>query len=497
MPRNRTEMIPNSYLLMSSLRSVGYSPESAIADIIDNSISACSTEIRLNFIWDEEQSRILVIDNGEGMSREKLIESMRIGSADPAKARGGFDLGRFGMGMKTAAFSLGKKLTVVTKTNNTLSDACWDLDYIANADGKWNLITDDIDSKSVQQSIDILSTVQKGTVVTIEKLDSLVDTTDISKAKSHFYKVLETIENHIQLVFHRFIEEDNLSIIMHDHKVKAWNPFVLSNNATQELAEEKCYHNSSCIVIQPYVLPHKSKFRNESDYEAAAGKKGWNAHQGIYVYRNRRLLAYGTWFGILKKEAPFNLARIRLDIDSSCDFDWKIDIKKSKATPPLYIRDILEQAVMLCTQSSANVYNSRGSYSKGPSVPNLSYVWEQRKNSIGKYSFYINKKHPLFMKIKNALNDQQIETFNAYIALIENYSPVMQSGMIDYLQNTNGNVAVEDSDKQRDLANIKRYIFSFRANEYSDNEILSTLAEMKNYHYLNDEIKALIGEFHD
>lgn len=497
MEHNKTELIPNAYLLLSSLRSVGYSPETAIADIIDNSISAHSSEIKLNFIWDNEQTRIFIIDNGEGMSKEKLVESMRIGSADPATIRDNMDLGRFGMGMKTAAFSLGKKLTVVTKSEGVIADACWDLDYIEKTNGNWDLITDDISNGLVQHSMEILSSVVQGTVVVIEKLDSLIDVTDIKKAQSHFFHVVESIEYHLQLVFHRFIEEDKLSIFMHDHRIVAWNPFVLSNNATQELPEEKCYHDGSCIVIQPYVLPHKSKFKSDSDYEAAEGKKGWNAHQGIYVYRNRRLLVYGTWFGFLKKEAPFDLARIRLDIDSSCDFDWKIDIKKSKATPPLYIRDILEKAVVLCTQASANVYNSRGSYSKGPAVPNLCYVWEQRKNSIGKYSFYLNKKHPLLINIKSGMSEQQVETLNAYLALVENYSPVLQSGMIDYLQNSGGSATVQNIEKQRDLLSIKKYIAVFRTHGYADEEIQSALSEMKNYGYLKEEIVSLIGEHHD
>ena len=85
---------------------MGYNEETAIADIIDNCISAQAHEIKILFDW--EKKRIVISDDGFGMSKKDLIENMRIGSSDPSKIRNKNDLGRFGMGMKTAAFSLGK-----------------------------------------------------------------------------------------------------------------------------------------------------------------------------------------------------------------------------------------------------------------------------------------------------------------------------------------------------------------------------------------------------
>lgn len=112
---DKIELLPDAHLLLSSLRSVGYKSETAISDIIDNCISAHATEIHVDFVWSEEKSCILIYDNGEGMDHETLIASMKIGSADPSMVRNNDDLGRFGMGMKTAAFSLGKKLSVFSK----------------------------------------------------------------------------------------------------------------------------------------------------------------------------------------------------------------------------------------------------------------------------------------------------------------------------------------------------------------------------------------------
>lgn len=158
----KIQSIPEARLLLESLRSVGYNEETAIADIIDNCISAKAHEIKIQFDW--EKKRIVISDDGLGMSSKDLIENMRIGSSDPNQVRDERDLGRFGMGMKTAAFSLGKKLTVVTKSNSTVSNASWDLEQIPSIG--WNLIIrDESEISEFSSQID-----EQGTVVIIENL---------------------------------------------------------------------------------------------------------------------------------------------------------------------------------------------------------------------------------------------------------------------------------------------------------------------------------------
>lgn len=292
----KIQSIPEARLLLESLRSVGYNEETAIADIIDNCISAKAHEIKIQFDW--EKKRIVISDDGLGMSSKDLIENMRIGSSDPNQVRDERDLGRFGMGMKTAAFSLGKKLTVVTKSNSTVSNASWDLEQIPSIG--WNLIIrDESEISEFSSQID-----EQGTVVIIENLDRVIDTDDEKKAKNKFYRIANRTEKHLALTFHRFIEEDCLILELNDIPIKAWNPFIVENSATQELPEESVFSDNGCIkaIIQPYVLPHKTKFASDDDYQLAGGPKGWNYHQGIYVYRNKRLIICGTWFDYIKKE---------------------------------------------------------------------------------------------------------------------------------------------------------------------------------------------------
>ena len=486
----KIQSIPEAKLLLTSLRSVGYNEETAIADIIDNCISAQAHKIKIQFDWGKK--RIVISDDGFGMNKMDLIENMRIGSSDPSKTRAKDDLGRFGMGMKTAAFSLGKKLTVVTKSDSVVSNASWDLDQIPEIG--WNLIIRDeseISEFSSQMG-------EHGTFVIIESLDRVIDIDDEKKAKNKFYRIASKTEKHLALIFHRFIEEDNLILELNGMLIKAWDPFILENTATQELPEESIFSNdgSAEVTIQPYVLPHKTKFASDDDYQTAGGPKGWNYHQGIYVYRNRRLIICGTWFDYIKKEPAYNLARIKIDITSASDEDWKIDIKKSTASLPSYVRESVEREIDLCTETSARVYNSRGSYSKSNvSAPNLDYVWEQRKKH-GRYSFHINRKHSLLNSIKEQLNDQGKSTLSAYLALVENFAPFMQSGVTDSLRQEKARAEPDKAslEYQVQIKELTNMITIFLSQGFTKEETRSTLINMPNYRHLREDIIRLMEE---
>lgn len=487
---NTIQSIPEARLLLASLRSVGYSEDTAIADIIDNCISAEADLIDVVFDW--EHKRILIVDNGRGMTAENLIKNMRIGSSDPNEFRDEGDLGRFGMGMKTAAFSLGKRLTVVTKTDEKVSNAVWDLDNIPSIG--WNLIIREF--SEITEYSSMLG--ERGTVVAIEELDRMIDLSDEGKAKKKFYAIAGKVEKHISLTFHRFIEEDNLIIRLNKNPIVAWNPFVLSNSATQELSDETIWSDDGKteVTIQPYVLPHKTKFATDDDYQAAGGYKGWNYHQGVYVYRNRRLIICGTWFDYIKKEPACNLARIKVDISSASDEDWKIDIKKSTASLPGYLRETVERAIDICTETSARVYNSRGTYSKSNvGAPNLNYVWEQRKKN-GRYTFHINRKHSLLQDIKKRLDEDGVVELYSYLALVENLAPFMLSGVADSLQKKDSDNATDQNslEYQMEVNELKEYVELFLSRGFSKEETKSTLLDMANYRHLRQEIIKIVEE---
>ncbi|MCM1270487.1 MAG: ATP-binding protein, partial [Ruminococcus flavefaciens] len=484
--------IPSANILLSSLRSVGYTPETAIADIIDNSISVKASTVSIEFDWINQ--RIVIIDDGEGMSNQDLLNSMSIGSTDPLMERNIHDLGRFGMGMKTASFSLGKKLTVLTKKDGWINNASWDLDYV-QANDKWEVLIYEPTCDFINDLSNRIIDYNHGTVICISAVDKLISSVSAAEKKK-FFKMIENVKNHLSLVFHRYIESGKISIFVNhnDMPLVPWNPFIPQNNARQELEPEEVVENGHKVIIRPYVLPHKTKFANDDEVIAAGGYKGWLHHQGFYVYRNERLIIYGTWFGLFKKEMSFNLARIQLDIYSDSDFDWQIDIKKSKAVPPAYTDDIIRLAAEKATQQSVKVYNSRGAYSdrKGSAnAPQLSYVWEQRKDLRGSYSFVLNKKHTLLNKLKTSLTFEQKEMLNAYLNLVEKCSPMELSGFNDMSVSK----GILPENEYNELAyQAKRLISTLIINGSSKEEIRSLLQQLPDYTVLMDDFDNIYTE---
>lgn len=493
MARRTHEKTPHAKMLLVALRSVGYTNETAIADILDNSISGAATEIELYFDWDNR--RIIIADNGFGMDYQELMDAMEIGSADPNEMRPSEDLGRFGLGMKTASFSMAKKLLVISKKNSTISNAEWNLNTVASED-KWEISEyDESEILMILESIDTYTQYnnwKQGTLIIISELDRLIDETNIEKSKKNFYKMIRNIKSHIAITFHRFMEEDALKISVNGNKLEAWNPFWIKSPATMELAREELFDGKNEVVVEPYILPHKSKYNSEEEFKEAAGVKDWRGHQGFYVYRNRRLLVYGTWFGKFKKEPAYNLARIKLDMSADSDFEWDIDIKKSKATLPVAIEEQITQIAYLAIEKSVAVYNSRGVYNRKNTSNNtsLKYVWEQRKNISGNYMFYLNKKHPMLLKILSGMDENAQKELKTYLSLIESYSPTMLSGVMD----KETDFVVSDEDKKREILNIQEKIRIYRMLQYDDVEIYDTLYDSPEYLYLREDLKKIIEE---
>lgn len=493
MARRTHEKTPHAKMLLVALRSVGYTNETAIADILDNSISGAATEIELYFDWDNR--RIIIADNGFGMDYQELMDAMEIESADPNEMRPSEDLGRFGLGMKTASFSMAKKLLVISKKNSTISNAEWNLNTVASED-KWEISEyDESEILMILESIDTYiqyNNWKQGTLIIISELDRLIDETNIEKSKKNFYKMIRNIKSHIAITFHRFMEEDALKISVNGNKLEAWNPFWIKSPATMELAREELFDGKNEVVVEPYILPHKSKYNSEEEFKEAAGVKDWRGHQGFYVYRNRRLLVYGTWFGKFKKEPAYNLARIKLDMSADSDFEWDIDIKKSKATLPVAIEEQITQIAYLAIEKSVAVYNSRGVYNRKNTSNNtsLKYVWEQRKNISGNYMFYLNKKHPMLLKILSGMDENAQKELKTYLSLVESYSPTMLSGVMD----KETDFVVSDEDKKREILNIQEKIRIYRMLQYDDVEIYDTLYDSPEYLYLREDLKKIIEE---
>ncbi len=341
--------------VIQTYRAIGYNLQTAIADIIDNSISAQAQNVWIQFQWEGEQSYIAITDDGTGMSANELNLAMRAGSQSPLVKRSSADLGRFGLGLKTASFSQCKRLTVVSKKKtHALAYRCWDIDYVTQV-GKWKLL---IYLSNVSFS-EKLTQQESGTTIIWEHLDKLVQNTqkDDDKDFNNFLKAIELVKHHLAMVFHRYIEQKKLAIWINERPVEAWDPYLRGEAATQPLNEESFMEGK--VNVKPYVLPHHSKI-NKPTFERAAGSQGWNAQQGFYIYRNERLLVAGDWLGMFKKEEHYKLARIIIDIPNSIDNEWQIDIKKSVARPPARLRKELRRIANYTRSRAVEIYRHRG-----------------------------------------------------------------------------------------------------------------------------------------
>ena len=412
---------PYAPAMIESLRAVGYDLPTAVADLIDNSISASATQIDLTFEWNGEQSAVCIADNGLGMDELHLRQAMRVGSTDPTETRAVNDLGRFGLGLKTASFSQCRSFTVHTRTpGGEVATRRWDLDYVRESK-QWRVLKTGTDT-----SLGFVGRVGKsGTVVVWEKLDRLVNGTAVDDPRDRdvFNERVESVEKHVAMVFHRFLTgSPRIHLTVNGHQVKAWDPFLEGNAATQHPDSHDLKLRGEKIAVACFILPHHSKLSAEQHAEAA-GPRGWLAHQGFYIYRNRRLLVPGDWLDLgVRKEEHYKLARIRLDLPNTLDDLWDIDIKKSTAKVPTGIRRELTSIGRVTREKAADVYRHRGKVIHRTHGSKDAFVWEQ-KVKHGKIFYRVNRDHPMVAGLLEEAKDHR-NTIKALLRLVEETVPV-------------------------------------------------------------------------
>lgn len=406
---------------VNSLRAFGYSIETAIADIIDNSISAKANEIQVSYDIGPFGSFVRIEDNGKGMSSEELTNAMKMGSFNAVDERNCDDLGRFGLGLKTASFSQCKRLSVLSNNGKSESIRVWDLDVIQDKK-EWILFKTCLD-KSSQCKINCLKN-ETGTIILWEKLDRLAETGNSETDRENFYRKFENVTKYLSLVFHRFIDDNRLKIFINGEEIPSTNPFIISNNKpSQELQESFFIINGSTISIKPYILPHESYLSNsnQKNYDLT---RGWIEHQGIYLYRSERLIIDGSWMDLkIKQRESQRLVRICIEITNKHDKEWQVDVKKASAKVPDSIRKNILQICISAINQGIKVYTHRGAYirRKGEKK-NITYTWIC-KTKKGEKSYQINNQHPLFTLITDLLGDNQ-HIFKSFITTIESTIPI-------------------------------------------------------------------------
>ena len=412
------ELAPRASALAESLRDMGYSLRTALADVIDNSITAGARNIELLADTHDQVPAIGVLDDGCGMTRQDLLDAMRPGSRSPLELRGADDLGRFGLGLKTASFSQCRRVTVYTRKDGVASRASWDLDTVAVRD-KWVVeVGDSEDATGIRWSECLVG---DGTLVVWEKLDRLIGSED-RVDRSDLVRQLDDAASHLEFVFHRFLAGGGgkkVSMSLNGRELRAFDPFQSNHPATQHHSEEVISLDGREIRIWPVTLPHHDKVE-KAEWERLAGPEGYVSNQGFYLYRNRRLILHGTWFRLARQLELTKLARVGIDIPNTLDAEWKIDVKKASAQPPLPVRTRLRRIIERMGVPSRRTYTARGAKLTAESrLP----VWEriQDKNRI---SYEINGGHPLIAAFRDDLGAERANEFERILSVIAAALPV-------------------------------------------------------------------------
>lgn len=409
------ECVPFAPSLIESMRSLGYSFPAAIADLLDNSISAKARNIDIISTPGMEPS-LIILDDGNGMTENELCEAMRYGSSNPLETRREDDLGRFGLGMKAASLSQCRKLIVVSKKEGKVSAYSWDLDYVIDSES-WMLMGFTEEEMLQFPHIEQLLEKEHGTYIYLSEFDRIKEGT--GNLSETFNKCLDDMINHLALVFHRFIDE-GLTIRVNQLELEARDPFLSYHRATQRKRESSFRINNEKITLKPFILPHLSKL-SQDDLDKVGGKDRLRSEQGFYVYRNKRLIIWGTWFRLERKDELNKLARVMVDIPNSLDYMWSIDIKKSAATLPDIIKKNMYNAVYESVLCSEAVHTYRGRKEKKDK--DIEYVWERVKVRDG-YEYQINRKIPQLELLESTLDESQLRLLSSVINTIEAAFPV-------------------------------------------------------------------------
>ena len=414
---------PYAPTLIESTRAIGYSLEAAVADIIDNSIAANAKNVDIYF-FPIDGAYIAILDNGKGMTEKEIDIAMQYGSKNPTEERDKKDLGRFGLGLKTASLSQCRCLTVISKQGDNLEGRQWDIDHVTEV-GDWSLnVLDEEDIQQIPQFDELIKN-ESGTLVVWQKLDRL-KSGEINFELSLGRKI-DRVRDHLSLVYHRYLAGESgitkLKLSINGEKIKGIDPF-LTEKSVQAMDDETLVIQGNKILVRPYILPHISKLTSD-EIKMLGGKDGLRKQQGFYVYRNKRLLVWGTWFRMMRQGDLSKLARIRVDIPNTLDDLWTLDIKKSSALPPAEVRKNLEII-----------------------------VWNRMKNRHGGFYYEVNREHPLVQQMIKAHPDIEV-SLNALLQQIEMGLPLNQL----YVDLNNDEQITND-------------------NEQSDVEIVKSLQEM-------------------
>ncbi|TNF13021.1 MAG: ATP-binding protein [Rhodobacteraceae bacterium] len=419
MPTKRqADATPHAASLIEGMRDFGYTLETAMADIIDNSITAQASRVEIIAETLGDEPWIAIVDDGAGMDEAELVEAMRPGSRNPLHEREGHDLGRFGLGLKSASFSQCRQLTVISRKDGTVSAATWDLDKVSKTN-VWRVDLED-DLTHIPAADRLPST---GTIVLWRKLDRLSAgyQNDATKRAAEINKALSGAERHLRLCFHRYMEgaRPRLRLLLNGRNLSPIDPFASQHKATQTDPAEMLPLSKGMVETQCFTLPHH-KMMNKAEWDDLGGPEGHLRSQGFYIYREKRLIIAGSWLGLARQTELTKLSRVRVDIPNTMDAEWKIDVRKANAQMPPVVRERLRKIVERLQGTSKRTYKRRGQ----KLVDERKLPFWNRVQQDGKIIYRPNSDHPAISGFEDRLPEEFRHGFRTCLKMIGSGLPM-------------------------------------------------------------------------
>lgn len=364
------EVIPSARRLIKSLRDMGYDFVQAVSDIVDNSIEAGASLVAIDVEFDGDDSWIRIADNGIGMNPEQLREAMRYGSERKYEED---DLGKFGLGLKTASMSQCQCLSVASRCSRNKAEICaysWDLDHIEKTN-KWEILP--LERKGLASAIINPLKEGTGTVVLWQQLDRILGYRHPygESARKRILHMCRDLELHLGMVFERFLlgeaRKKRLKIMLNGNDVKPWDPFCQSEKKTRKLQAIKLNleHEGVCgdVCLEPFILPHQNDYSSREAWKDAGGPADWNQQQGFYIYRAGRMIQSGGWSNLRAPDEHTKLARVRVSFSPILDEAFKINVAKMRAQMPVQIRESVRDAIGPVVKLAREIYDRKSAQS--------------------------------------------------------------------------------------------------------------------------------------
>ncbi len=414
---NYEDVTPNPEYLIKSISEQGYSLETALADLIDNSISANATKIEILINTDEEPFTLFLADNGQGMDEETLKLSMQFPSTSPDGEREHIDLGRFGLGMKTASFSQTRKFTVLSRKEGTerYYGRTWDLTLLK--EHGWKLwVNSDVEIETIlneykKQSSEKFESFEGYNPNTIIVWNGLYKFQDYLEESNRQYalqtEIEETLRGHLSLVFHRFMEDKNtpLQIRVNNKQLKPFNPFPISEHDFRSVEFKQRRFGDDSIKLEGFVLPSRSIDETKENINTIWTTKyrSLTDMEGIYLYRANRIILFGGWNGLIRKVQKLQLARLRVDIGNSVDHLLHLNVAKSQVIIPHDLKEAFEKYINDLKEEATKEFYNRG-IKKYPIKKENHYSLFERKASNKGTRLELNSNFPLLEGITDELS---------------------------------------------------------------------------------------------